>query len=123
MRGRGRGTQRLDMHSQAARCVCVYRFIFRQCVRVCFIFIPTKNKYSAQTELKQEREQEDEAEEEEEEEEEEGGVHSLSVCQEGMLTVAFKLIPLAILYFSLLKFSICSLASPLPPSLPPSPRP
>lgn len=34
-----------------------------------FVFIPTKNKYSAQTELKQE---------EEEEEEEEGSVRSLA---------------------------------------------
>lgn len=59
----GRETQSSDMHSQAARSVCVYRFIIHQSVRVCFIFIPTKNKYSAQTELKQEEEEEDEAEE------------------------------------------------------------
>lgn len=47
---------------------CVYRFITDQSVRVRFVFIPTKNKYSAQTELKQE----------EEEEEEEGSVRSLA---------------------------------------------
>lgn len=77
------------MHSQAARCVCVYRVIIRQCQSV-FVFIPTKNKYSAQTELKQEEEEEAEEEEEEKEqeeeeeegEEEEGGVHSLSVRKE-----------------------------------------
>lgn len=85
MRGQGRETQYLDMHSQAARCVCVYRFICLQSAT----FNLTKNKYSAQNELKQEEEQEDEVEEEEQEEEEGAFTSLLSVGQEGMLTVVF----------------------------------
>lgn len=82
VRGQGRETQYLDMHSQAARCVCVHRFIWLQSAT----FNVTKNKYSAQNELKQEEEQEDEVEEEEQEEEEGAFTSLLSDGQEGMLT-------------------------------------
>lgn len=60
--GGGAVTQRLDMHSQAARGVCVYR-----CRTVSPLF---RLRINILLEIKEEEEQEDEAEEEEEEEEE-----------------------------------------------------
>lgn len=103
------------MHSQAARCVCVYRFICLQCQNV--TFIPTKNKYSARNELKQEEEQ-DEAEEEEEVEEE-GSVRSLAHCLSGRnANCGVSLFPVF-----LVKVLYLFTLIPPTPSHPPSPCP
>lgn len=97
---RGAGHVLTCIHKRLA--VCVYRCICLQCH-----FIPTENKYSCGNEVKQEEETANQAAAGQEEEE--GGVHLLAVCQEGMLSVAFK-----VFY----RFDLPPQISPVPPYLP-----